>query len=189
MNSRRDALKTLAGATGLAAGASAQQHQHTDPPSQQAGDKPLIAIKAPKQPGFFNREEFDTVTALVDLIIPRTDTPGAVDAGVPFLIDERVPRDERLKTVWRSGIATFNSACVNKYGKVFTALDNSKRTEFLTAISMETGTSGRNFFDLVKGSTVDAYYDTREGLATELGWNANLALTSFTGCTHPEHQA
>ena len=41
---------------------------------------------------------------------------------------------------------------------------------------------------LLKGATVDAYYSTREGLNTELGWNGNTFLTEFKGCTHKEHQ-
>ena len=37
-------------------------------------------------------------------------------------------------------------------------------------------------------ATIDAYYSTKEGLVTELGWDAAKPLIEFKGCTHPEHQ-
>src|SRR4051794_31062295 len=169
MSSRRDALKTIAGATGMVAGVSAQQnsHQHADAGTSQPGDKPAIDPKKPKQPGFFNKEEFEALTALVEFIIPRTDTPGARDAGVQYLIDERVPNDARREKAWRDGL------------RAFRGLDNAAMLELLTRYSKESGTPGRQFFDLLKAATVDAYYDTREGLVTELGWHGNTFLREF----------
>ena len=41
---------------------------------------------------------------------------------------------------------------------------------------------------MIKAMTIDGYYSTREGLEQELGWHGNTYLTSFPGCTHPEHQ-
>jgi len=178
MSSRRDALRSIAGAAGLAAAASAQQnsHQHADANTSQPGDKPLIDTKKPKQPGFFNKEEFETLGELVELIIPRTDTPGAKDAGVHFLIDERVPNNAPREKAWRDGIALFQG------------LSPSQRLDLLTRFSNEHGTDGRRFFDLLKAAAVEGYYETREGLAMELGWHGNTFLKEFTGCTHPEHQ-
>jgi len=69
------------------------------------------------------------------------------------------------------------------------SLSAAEQVDLLTRISQETNTPARRFFDLVKGATVDAYYETKEGLADELGWHGNQALTEFVGCTHPEHQA
>lgn len=36
---------------------------------------------------FFNPSQSDVLAAVVDIIIPRSDTPGALDAGVPRFID------------------------------------------------------------------------------------------------------
>src|SRR6185437_7234318 len=44
--------------------------------------------RGPQVRKFFNPDEFETLNALVQTIIPRTDTPGAADAGVGYLIDE-----------------------------------------------------------------------------------------------------
>lgn len=166
MNSRRELLITIAGATAVASAQQqpAQQHHHADAPV-----KPAIGRKTP----FFTAEEFATLGSLVDLIIPRTDTPGASDAGVHILIEERIQLNERIRTLWRDGLARF------------TPMSAADRLSTLTAMSK----ADDPFFVLLKSSTVEAYYGTYEGLVTELGWHGNVALTEFKGCTHPEHQA
>ncbi len=172
MHSRREALITIAGATSVASAAQQNSHQHADAP-RQPGDKPKVDDKKPKQAQFFNAEEFAILGILVDLIIPRTDTPGATDAGVHYLIDERVPRDERIRQQWRDGIAAFSKRPKTEYVSMLTTMSKANEP----------------FFLLLKGATVDTYYSTKEGLATELGWHGNVALTEFKGCTHPEHLA
>ncbi|MEM9260971.1 MAG: gluconate 2-dehydrogenase subunit 3 family protein [Bacteroidota bacterium] len=44
----------------------------------------------PYEPKFFSREQYDFITKVADTIIPRTDTPGASDVGVPEVIDRMV---------------------------------------------------------------------------------------------------
>ncbi len=45
------------------------------------------AFAADDQPGFLSSEQLAMLERIVDLIIPETDTPGAVSAGVPNFID------------------------------------------------------------------------------------------------------
>jgi hypothetical protein len=174
MNSRREALITIAGVTAVTSAAAQQNaHQHADAQTPQPGDKPKIDDKKPRQAKFFKAEEFATLGVLVDIIIPRTDTPGASDAGVHYIIDERVPRDERVRKQWRDGIAKFRKTPKGEQLALMTKLSKADDP----------------FFLLLKGAVIDAYYSTREGLAVELGWHGNQALSEFKGCTHPEHQA
>jgi hypothetical protein len=67
-------------------------------------------------------------------------------------------------------------------------MQQSAQLTLLERISREKDTPGARFFKLVKDAAIDAYYSTREGLVTELGWNFNTFLPEFKGCTHKEHQ-
>ena len=174
MKTRRQAIQTaLAAAVPLAV---AQEHQH---------ESTLVQLPATKKVAkFFSADELKTLARLVDHIIPRTETPGAADANVHFIIDGNT----RIRAEFRRGIASLNGEARKKEGKAFVELTQPEQVAILTAFSNEHGTSRASFFKLLKNSTIDGYYSTKEGLQQELGWNANTFLKEFPGCTHPEHQ-
>lgn len=53
-------------------------------------DAEVVAGKIAYEPKFFNADEYEFITKFADTIIPRTDTPGASDVGVPEMIDKIV---------------------------------------------------------------------------------------------------
>lgn len=69
-------------------------------------DEAVAAGEAVYEPGFFNEEEYRFITKLSDTMIPTTDTPGAVDVGVPEIIDKMVGQvyDEEARTNFRDGL-------------------------------------------------------------------------------------
>ena len=157
MTTRRDALRTLAAA------ATVLPVLHAQP--------------TPTKPQAFTDAEFALLSRLTDDIIPRTDTPGAVDAGVPLLIDEQASRNAAQAAQLRVGLAILAE-------QNYLHADDARRVEILSNIG-----EADPFFKRVKDLTIDAYYSTREGLVAELGYHGNTYLASFPGCTHPEHQA
>jgi gluconate 2-dehydrogenase gamma chain len=140
------------------------------------------APEAEAQTTVFTPSELDCLKALVDAIIPRTDTPGASDAGVPATIDRRLSASPPLAGRFRDGIKALDADAQSRFGAVFSALTPRQQVELLTPRGEDP------FFRTVKDMTVDAYYTSKEGLATELGWHGNTFLPEFKGCTHPEHQ-
>jgi hypothetical protein len=164
---RRTALSAFAAA------AAAAQTENRQQGKEQHKHEGMVSIKPPAvyKPRFFTAQEFETVAVLVELIIPRTDTPGARDAGVHEIIDGSIRPAQA--TAWRDGLKTLA-------GMNFLKMSQAEQIGVLQ--------KGGDFFRLVKGATVDAYYSTREGLVQELGWNFNTYLPEFKGCTHPEHQ-
>ncbi len=154
---RREALVLIASASPLVAQAG---HSHTE-----------AAPAAAYRPVTLTAAEMAAVGALCDLIIPRTDTPGASEAGVPEFIDRRLSASPGLAASFRSGMALAGS-------------DFSKLREF----SEQPDTPGGRFFKLLKEMTIDGYYSSRVGLMEELGWHGNTFVSEFKGCTHPEHQ-
>ena len=179
MSTRRELLKTAAVAVTLPAARG--QHQHAD--------SGLVQLAKPYTPRVLSPPQMEWVGKLVDLIIPRSDTPGASDAGVPTYIDRTLNRNARTKARFLQGMAQLDAAAQRKYGSPFSALRSQDQTEMLTAIGAEKSSPLGRFFKLAKDLTIDGYYTSKPGLTLELGWNANTFLAEFKGCTHPEHQA
>jgi hypothetical protein len=176
-------LKSIA-ATAVAAPLAAQ-HVHTG-----TSELVQIATSAPAYaPKFFSPANFETVRLLADLIIPRTDTPGAADAGVHTLIDKDLAGKPVLQQAWTEALAWFDAEARKIADKPFAAATQPQQIQILTAASSSNAAPGWRFFALAKGATVDAYYNTKIGLQAELGWNANTFLPEFHGCTHKEHQS
>jgi hypothetical protein len=156
----------------------AQEHRHSPE---------LVQVSGTYKPKTLKPAQMEWVARLVDLILPRTDTPGASDAGVPIYIDRVLSRNAQARARFLGGMAELDAAARKKFGAVFSKLDSSRQTALLTAVSAEKSPAGR-FFKQVKDLTIEGYYTSKLGLTVELGWNANTFLPEFKGCTHPEHQ-
>src|SRR5215207_8169221 len=63
----------------------------------------------PGPPVFFQADEFAAISRIADLIIPATDTPGALLERVPSYIDLIVSRNPEHQTVYRQGLAWLES--------------------------------------------------------------------------------
>ena len=90
---RREALILIASTSTAAA---QQPHEHG------AADAAPAATYRPKT---LTSEEWRLAAVLSDLILPRTDTPGASDAGVPEFIDRRLTASAGLTQSFRRGLA------------------------------------------------------------------------------------
>ena len=115
------------------------------------------------QPLALTSDELALTANLVDIIIPRTETPGARDAQVHILIDERAASNAKFKTDWKALLAKFSG----KDPAAAVEQEYKKKSPY---------------FRLLKDTTIDLYYGTKEGLATELGWHGNTYVADFRGC-------
>jgi gluconate 2-dehydrogenase gamma chain len=156
-----------------------QVHQHPGPP-----ERP-VAAKGRVKPGYFSESEFQLVSLLADLIIPATDTPGALGASVPAYIDSVVGANKELQAIFRPGLAALNE-------KGFSALSNEQQVALLTAWS-DAADKGRlddigpRFFRAIKNLTADGYYTSYVGLVEELEYKGNAVLARFPESSLPEH--
>jgi hypothetical protein len=188
MESRRDSLKII-GAIGttcafpFAANDLYGQHQHGTPTQVQPP-------RGPYHPKFFTPTEYETLSRLADLIIPPTETPGAVAAGVPEYIDYVVHTNPEHQTPMREGLMWLDQQSAAKH---FIDLTEQRQIELLTPLSAAVDREdltlpGARFFRLLKSMAADGYYTSQIGLVQELGYKGNTALPSFPACTHREHQ-
>jgi gluconate 2-dehydrogenase gamma chain len=85
------------------------------------------------QPLFLSKEEGAVVEAVADLIIPRTDTPGAREVGVPSFIDvilkDVYPAEDQARFV--SSLKDFDAEAQRAHGKPFLELQPAKQLSFL----------------------------------------------------------
>lgn len=91
------------------------------------------------QPVLLTKEQGALVAAISEIIIPRTDTPGAVDVGVPAFIDtmlkdvyEQEDRDRYL-----TGLKAFDDAARSAHGKAFVDLSKSQQSELVQKVHDE----------------------------------------------------
>jgi gluconate 2-dehydrogenase gamma chain len=91
--------------------------------------KPELGYK----PQLFNEDQAFLVAELAEVIIPKTDTPGAKDAGVPAFIDGMVyevyPADAREN--FMKGLAAFNEEAKKEYGDNFAECTIEQKNEFV----------------------------------------------------------
>ncbi|HEY4292668.1 gluconate 2-dehydrogenase subunit 3 family protein [Luteibacter sp.] len=95
-------------------------------------DAHAAALKPDAKPQFFKPAQYSMVGAVSDIVIPRTDTPGAVDAGVPLFIDQMFTAvyTKADQTRYLTAMAAFDKAG----GKPFLQLDDASRKALVTRL-------------------------------------------------------
>jgi gluconate 2-dehydrogenase gamma chain len=186
---RREALKII-GAIGVncafpfSADELYAQHAHGHLVQQ------IQPAAAPYKPQHFDAHQYAVVSRIADLIVPNTDTPGAVAAGVPEYIDRVVHAAAGQQKLFAAGLAWLDQQA----GKPFLELTEEQQIALLSPLcdAADAGRmkhAGDRFFKAIKSMTADGYYTSQAGLMRDLGYNGNTVLPAYPECTHPEHKA
>ena len=87
----------------------------------------------------FTDQHKKTLTVLSDIILPRTHTPGALDAGVPdfvvMMINECYPEDQQKKFL--EGLNAFNNQCRQAHGDDFADCSPDQQKTYLTGVEKQ----------------------------------------------------
>ena len=124
---------------------------------------------------FFSDEEMQLVSRVSDLIIPRTDTPGALDVNVPGFLDG-------LMAEWASADTQRNQhrnlrELGMQLGRDFVELDEATAESRLTSLdaqAFDTSASQYSAYRSWKGMITQAYFASEEGRVQEQQWVAVL---------------
>src|SRR3974390_2554777 len=81
------------------------------------------------QTAFLNPAELTWLKAVTDAIIPRTDTPGASDAGGPASIKKRLAANPNLADTFRAGMKKLDADGQSRFGAAFPALTSSQQID------------------------------------------------------------
>ncbi|MGH8495473.1 MAG: gluconate 2-dehydrogenase subunit 3 family protein [Gammaproteobacteria bacterium] len=113
---------------------------------------------APMQRVLDDRER-EILASISELMIPATDTPGAVEAGVPqfaeLILSDWHTADERRPVL--EGMAKLDADCKAAFGKGFAACSVAEQTEVLAA------TEDSTMFTVLKSLVVNGYFTSELG--------------------------
>ena len=91
-----------------------------------------VLAQAAKKPRLLDPRKFALLTAVADTFVPRTDTPGAIDAGVPASVDAML-RDWASPTRRADLVAVLGKIDAAAGPRGFVKLASAKRKEVLAA--------------------------------------------------------
>jgi hypothetical protein len=131
------------------------------------------------------------LAAICEAIIPRTDTPGALDARVHEYIDLSLSiESDEIRKNFLDSLAWFNGYSVRICGEGLATASPEQLTEVLATVSDAADSHPDNvdkgvaFFKDVKRRTIFAYYTSEQG-RVDLGLPARVSMSErFRGCTH-----
>lgn len=139
---------------------------------------------------FLNEQQASLVSQVSEIIIPRTDTPGAKDVGVPSFIDQMLnevysPEDQERFT---SGLQAFNEEAKKAHGEAFTDMDEEDQAAFVKKIhdeAIEAERTGdpvpeRPFILMMKELTMLGFFNSEAGATQVLQYVA--VPGAYKGC-------
>jgi len=96
---------------------------------------------------YLSEPQRSIITAMAEMIIPRTDTPGAIDAGVPNFIELMAADwlNEQEKAIFEAGLADMEMRIPEQYGRPFEQLSSAQQLEIMEAL--EEAASGSAWYE------------------------------------------
>ena len=180
---RRDAVATL-----LAFSAAGSLAACGNAANEVSGDVDLLRYASATS--FFSETEMSQIAAIADTIIPTTNTPGAVAAGVPDVIQglASVWGDDGFRQFSRAGLASLIGALDERAGETFVSLPAAAKHAALK--TYDAGVYGGGvedeFYKAFKNTVATAYYMSEPGATQELAyeavpgaWIADAPITDF----------
>jgi hypothetical protein len=127
-------------------------------------------------PKALSADEARTLSAACERIMPTTDTPGAVAAGVPQFIDRAMsnwapPADvQKLK----AGLAAIDAEARAKFGAAFATLTAAQQDQVLSGVQTQP------YFFQLRGLVTDGYFTSEIGATKALRYDP--VPGAFHGC-------
>lgn len=97
---------------------------------------------------YFTPQQRKIVAAMTEIIIPRTDTPGAIDAGVPRYIELMAANwlNDEERAIFTAGLQDMEARIPTEYGSAFDQLDGERQLEIME--SLEDAASDSPWYEL-----------------------------------------
>jgi hypothetical protein len=148
--------------------------------------KPTIDWK----PQFMSQDQATLVTQVAEIIIPKTDTPGAKDVGVPGFIDQMLKDvySKEDQERFLEGLKKFNDGADSAYGDPFVELSAEDQSAYVKqvhdeAVQLERSENRppkRPFILTMKELTMLGFFTSKEGATQVLQYVA--VPGAYKGC-------
>lgn len=165
---RRDLLKMIAAATGMAVVAGDLLAQGLT-----VSDK--VAVEA-----LFSKADISLLDEVAETILPRTDTPGAKDSGAGAQMAAIISNcfDQSQRTLVKDGLLALQALCLHRFKQNFQALTAEQKHQILTELDTEVKTlltkaqqnnvaPQPHYFTVLKQQSIFAFFTSKVG-ATEV---------------------
>ena len=159
---RREAIKRAALVLGVAFSPSFLTNA-LQAATQPAGAKPV----------YLNTKQWETTSAVAERILPRSDTPGALDVGVPAFIDLMFGKylSPAEKKSFATGLTEVESMSTVAHRRSFLQLTATQQDALLMELATASGKKERTFFHLMKELTVVGYFTSETVGKTVLNYD------------------
>ncbi|MBU13734.1 MAG: hypothetical protein CMQ14_01440 [Gammaproteobacteria bacterium] len=134
-----------------------------------------IAATAPGQRGrFYTGNEIALLSRICDLIIPRTETTGALDANVPGYLDGLMTdwASDETRSIHRKALQLIAARLDAASGNFLSASEETAVRVLTELDSNAFSGGGLAGYRSLKGYITRAYFATEEGAMEELKWVA-----------------
>ena len=141
------------------------------------------------KPVFFNEDQARLVSELAEVIIPKTDTPGAKDVGIPNFIDTIINQCYKKEDQERfiAGLTAFDEGAKKAYGDSFVYCKPAdqialaeKALEAALTERKENPKADRPFILMAKELTMLGYFTSETGATKVLQYEA--VPGAYNGC-------
>jgi gluconate 2-dehydrogenase gamma chain len=149
-----------------------------------AGDDAILRALQPNgRLRFYSRKNFRLLGLLSDAIIPRTDTPGAIDAGVPAFLDAMMDvwASDETKNAQRSALTGIGAELHEIGGRDLARLPDEERRAAIATLDAQAYVedapapepdSVLGQYRALKTLIAQVYYATEVGATQELHYEA-----------------
>ena len=150
---------------------------------------------AAKPTASLTADEWTLIGEVSELIIPTTDTGGALAAGVPGFVKLMLSDwfNEAERENFMAGMHEFAAGALEKHGKKFGELTESQKDQYFGELlaTAEGGASAPRtpFVVLMKRLTIFGYYTSELGATTELRQNIATAQYEPAAVVKPGDRA
>jgi len=166
MMQRRDALKALLAISAAGALVACKADSNTgEGKAKKLSSSPKLSVS-----------EMALVSAVAQTIIPMTETAGAVEAGVPAVIQSLFTEwgDDNYCNYWRGGLDNLEQHFIKNGGQAFAKMSASQQANLLGKYDAQAYAEAGfdDFYKSMKSTIATAYYMSEPGATEELAYEA-----------------